>query len=231
MSASLSEVAGNTSQANSISEQASIKATETAAILNQLGESASAIGKVVELIKGIAAQTNLLALNATIEAASAGEAGRGFAVVANEVKALANQSAQATEEIRQQIESIQAITKQSVDATGEITTIIQEVSDISSMIAVAVEEQTATINEIATSVGDVANNSQAVSQSIQDTAQTVGNVSHQVMDSVTAVQQITSNMHQLDQGAKEMAARSDGAASQSREITESVNAMMAEATR
>ncbi|MDH4379634.1 MAG: methyl-accepting chemotaxis protein [Vampirovibrionales bacterium] len=164
MSASLSEVSKNTAHASHMSDQASIKASETATILNQLGESARNIGKVVEIIKGIASQTNLLALNATIEAASAGDAGRGFAVVANEVKALANQSAKATEDIRNQIENIQNITESSVDATNAITKIIQDVNDINTQIASAVEEQTATIHEISNNVSEVANGSREMGQ-------------------------------------------------------------------
>ena len=81
-------------------------ATNASVTINELGESSQEIGKVIRTITSIAQQTNLLALNATIEAARAGEAGKGFAVVANEVKELAKQTATATEDISEKIESI-----------------------------------------------------------------------------------------------------------------------------
>lgn len=228
MSASLTEVAGNTSQASQISEKASVKALETAEILNQLGDSAERIGKVVELIKGIAAQTNLLALNATIEAASAGEAGRGFAVVANEVKALANQSAEATEEIRAQIEDIQVNTATSVKATQEITGIIGEINDINTMIANAVEEQTATTNEIATSISDVATGANDVSRSIQSSAEQITHIVSRVDESVKGIQTIAEKMTLLNQNAEEMNKKSNQAAEQSGEITRNLNHLLNE---
>lgn len=164
MSVSLSEVSQNTSHSSQVSNAASLKANETADVLNRLGESAQQIGKVVDLIRDIANQTNLLALNATIEAASAGEAGRGFAVVANEVKALANQSATATEDIRTQIESIQNTTQESVNATQEIVDLIGQVNEVNIQIASAVEEQAATIQEISNSVSEVAEGAVAMGQ-------------------------------------------------------------------
>jgi methyl-accepting chemotaxis protein len=110
------------------------------------------IGQVVELIQNIASQTNLLALNATIEAARAGEHGRGFAVVASEVKALANQTAQATEEISTQVHDIQSATSEAVTAIQTIAGTIVEINEISNAIAAAVEQQGIATREIAGSV-------------------------------------------------------------------------------
>ena len=107
---------------------------------------------MVKLITDIAEQTNLLALNATIEAARAGEAGRGFAVVAGEVKALAGQTAKATEEIAAQIAGMQHATERSIEAIGAIERTIREIGDISGAIAAAVTEQGAATQEIARSV-------------------------------------------------------------------------------
>ena len=104
------------------------------------------------MITGIAEQTNLLALNATIEAARAGDAGRGFAVVAQEVKALAAQTAKATDEIGNQISGMQSATQESVDAIKQIGAVILQISDVSGMIAAAVEEQGAATREIARNV-------------------------------------------------------------------------------
>ena len=163
------------------------EAVEQARITNdrvsELSRAASRIGDVVELINTIAGQTNLLALNATIEAARAGEAGRGFAVVASEVKALAEQTAKATDEIGQQIDGIQRATQDSVGAIREISGTIEKLSEISATIASAVEEQGAATQEISRNVQQAAVGTQEVSSniiSVQQGANETGSASTQV---------------------------------------------------
>ncbi len=123
---------------------------------------------MIKLISAIAEQTNLLALNATIEAARAGDAGRGFAVVASEVKALASQTAKATEEIGGQVADMQAATDASVATVREIGTTINLISEISASIATAVDEQSASTQEISRSIQHAAQRSTAVARSIGD---------------------------------------------------------------
>jgi methyl-accepting chemotaxis protein len=127
-----------------------------------LATAAQRIGDVVSLIQDVAAQTNLLALNATIEAARAGEAGRGFAVVAAEVKTLADQTAKATEEIKQQIAAIQNSTNGAVDAMQAIVTTMGEVNKNTQEIAGAVQQQSAATSEISHSVRQAARGTEDV---------------------------------------------------------------------
>ena len=134
--------------------------------ISSLAKMSSEIGDVVQLITDIAAQTNLLALNATIEAARAGEHGRGFAIVAQEVKALAGQTADATQTINGQISGLQSATKNAVNASGEIGEAIDQVSKVSTAIASAVEQQAAATGEIAHNIDEVAAGAAEVSSSI-----------------------------------------------------------------
>jgi len=151
LSLSVQEIDRQVSQSKAIADKAVGEAERTNHEIKALDEAAKRIGDVVKLITAIAEQTNLLALNATIEAARAGEAGKGFAVVASEVKALAGQTAKATEEITAQINGMQEATVRSVDAIGAIQRTIREVGEITATIAAAVTEQGAATQEIARS--------------------------------------------------------------------------------
>jgi methyl-accepting chemotaxis protein len=168
MASSVLEIGRQVQGSHKISQQAVSQIERTNARIADLTQSAGRIGEVVKMIGAVAEQTNLLALNATIEAARAGEAGRGFAVVASEVKALAAQTAKATEEISDQIGQMQSATSQSVSAIEEIGGTISRIAEISQAIAAAVEEQGAATQEISRNVQQAAQGAIQVASSITD---------------------------------------------------------------
>jgi methyl-accepting chemotaxis protein len=155
-----------TSSVGEIANEAVAQAQKTDGRIAELSQAAQRIGDVVKLITAVAEQTNLLALNATIEAARAGEAGRGFAVVAQEVKALAAQTAKATEEISGQIARMQTATAESVAAINDIGTTIDRVSEIASAITDAVVAQGALTQEIARNIQQAAEGTSRVAVNI-----------------------------------------------------------------
>jgi len=190
MSASIKEIAKNATEAAKVATSAVKVAENTNATISKLGESSIDIGKMVKVITSIAQQTNLLALNATIEAARAGEAGKGFAVVANEVKELAKETAKATEDISQKIETIQADTKGAVEAIGKISVVINQINDISNTIASAVEEQTATTNEISRNVAEASKGTAEIAQNITSVAQAAKSTTMGATDSQRAAAEL-----------------------------------------
>ncbi|CCE04885.1 putative methyl-accepting chemotaxis receptor/sensory transducer [Bradyrhizobium sp. STM 3843] len=185
MTSSVTEIGRQVHESARMANEAVEQAKRTNERVSELSRAASRIGDVVELINSIAGQTNLLALNATIEAARAGEAGRGFAVVAAEVKALAEQTAKATDEIGQQVAGIQTATQESVQAIRLISGSIERLSEVSSTIAAAVEEQNAATKEISRNVQQAAHGTQQVSVNITDVqrgATETGSASTQVLE-------------------------------------------------
>ena len=183
LAASISTVAEQVGRSADIARKASEMTGRTDETVRELAEAAERIEAVVLLINDIASQTNLLALNATIEAARAGEAGKGFAVVASEVKSLANQTAQATEDIRSQIAAMQSVTGRTVSAIREIGGTVGEMTGIASEVASAMSEQRQATAEIAKNVNlaavgtkEVSRNISGVSTATLSTAEAAGHV-------------------------------------------------------
>jgi methyl-accepting chemotaxis protein len=190
MLTTIRDIAKNSGDAARVANEAVRTAESTNTTISSLGESSAQIGQVIKVITAIAQQTNLLALNATIEAARAGEAGKGFAVVANEVKQLAKQTAQATEDIRSKIGGIQEGTKGAVEAIGAIGKVINQVNQISNTIAAAVEEQSATTNEMSRNVTEAAKGSEQISENMRGMLQAAHSTSETANDTRKGAEQL-----------------------------------------
>lgn len=165
--------------------------------VSSLSQAVGQIGSIAQVISSIAAQTNLLALNATIEAARAGEAGRGFSVVASEVKALANQTSRATDEIARQIEAVQKATQDTVAGIGAIAARIRDLTEISATIASSVDEQATSAAEIGHAMHAAADATQRASGSIQA-------VDGIVMEGQLAAKSVAELTTSLDDRSKEL---------------------------
>ncbi|HWW47669.1 MAG TPA: globin-coupled sensor protein [Xanthobacteraceae bacterium] len=168
LASSVAKISEQVHESSSIAASAVQQAEQTDARINALSQAANRIGDVVKLITSVAEQTNLLALNATIEAARAGDAGRGFAVVAQEVKALASQTAKATEEIGTQIAGMQTATQEAVASIKSISATIGQISEITSTIAAAMEEQGAATQDIARNIQGAAGGTTQVAGTIAE---------------------------------------------------------------
>jgi methyl-accepting chemotaxis protein len=203
LSSSVAEISRQVSRSSEIASQAVSDAERTNATVQVLSTGAEKIGEVVKLIHSIAAQTNLLALNATIEAARAGDSGRGFAVVASEVKALANQTAKATEEISAQVEAMQQSTNDAVTAINGISHTIAQMSEITTSIATSIEQQGDATREIARNIQSAAAGSSEISVHI-------GGVTTAAAATGTAASEVLENARELDNQSGMLRSAVDG---------------------
>ncbi len=203
LSSSVAEISRQVTRSSEIASKAVNDAERTNGTVQVLSTGAEKIGEVVKLIHSIAAQTNLLALNATIEAARAGESGRGFAVVASEVKALANQTAKATEEISGQVAAMQQSTSDAVAAINGITQTIAQMSEITVGISAAIEQQGEATREIARNIQSVAAGSSEISSHI-------GGVTTAAEATGSAASEVLSNARELDNQSGMLRSAVDG---------------------
>ena len=204
MTATINEIAKNTEKANVVTGNAVGQTAKASEQMGTLGAAAQEIGKVVETITEISEQVNLLALNATIEAARAGEAGKGFAVVANEIKDLANQTAEATGEIKARVEGIQRSTDGTVTEIGNITTVVNQVNEIVSTIATAVEEQSVTTQEIARNVTQASHGIGEVNTSMGQGAKVAGEIATEIAEVTQAAEEISTSSSQVNMSSSDL---------------------------
>ena len=204
MSATITEIATNTEKTSSITNKAVEQSKQASAQIHELGSAAQEVGKVTEAITEISEQTNLLALNATIEAARAGEAGKGFAVVANEIKGLAKEVAEATNEIKEKIGKIQDVSQGAVEDITEITGVIGEVAEMVSIVSITVEEQAAATQEIADNVSQASLGIQEVNENVAQASSVTGEVAADISEVGASAQELNLNSHKVSSNASEL---------------------------
>jgi methyl-accepting chemotaxis protein len=203
MSASINQIAQNAKEASKIAEKAVDLAGDSTNTMNLLGTAAEEIGKVTEVIKRIADKTNLLALNATIEAASAGEAGKGFAVVANEIKELANQSAQAAEDIANRIKGVQSNTSNAVKVIDDVAIIIQNINEAVIQITNSVEQQSVAANDISSNILEAKSGVNNIANAVTDLSKAANDMSVNSGEAAKGANEVSASISEVNAGAIE----------------------------
>ncbi len=204
MSSTINEIAQNSEKGRVITGEAVTLTQDASVKVDKLGADAQDISKVTEVITEISEQTNLLALNATIEAARAGEAGKGFAVVANEIKELAKQTAQATQEIKTKIVGIQTSTGDSVGQIKNVSQVISQVNDIVATIATAVEEQSTATREIAENVNQASLGIQEVNTNVAQSSAVSGSISQEIAGVNLSAEEMATSSSQVNISAHDL---------------------------
>lgn len=208
MTNTINEISKNTVKAKEITDDVVDKTQDASDQVVELGSSADEIELVVETITDISDQVNLLALNATIEAARAGEAGKGFAVVANEIKDLANQTAEATKNIREKVTNIRTSTGKTVGVISDISQVVNKVSEIVAIIAAAVEEQSATTKNISENIGQVTQGIDRTNNNISESSTVSAEIARDISDVTLAAEEMTQSSLNVDNGSKELSSLS-----------------------
>ncbi|WP_018686598.1 methyl-accepting chemotaxis protein [Actinokineospora enzanensis] len=200
--ASVHSVSEASSAATSVAAEAAHAAETTTAGVQRLHAASREIDEIVRTITSIAEQTNLLALNATIEAARAGAAGRGFAVVASEVKDLAQETARATENVKEKIGVIQTMTDEAVTSIDGIRTVITQINDGQQHISSAVDEQTRTTSAITSGVSEVSH----TTTQIRDSLAGISTSAAATADGATATQRSAATLTATARGVNDLIA-------------------------
>ncbi|MDY6988720.1 MAG: methyl-accepting chemotaxis protein [Thermodesulfobacteriota bacterium] len=201
MSMTLNDVAASAREGSDVAGKAMEMSNAALDTMNVLGRAAKDIGEVTALIKRIAEQTNLLALNATIEAASAGDAGKGFAVVANEIKELANQSAQAAEDIARRIEGVQTNTEEAVKVIADVSGVINKINESSMVITNSVEQQKISADEISGNVHQTSTGINNIASSIAEVAKGANDMARGAAEAAKGVTEVSSNIQEVSRAA------------------------------
>lgn len=197
LSQSIQEISQHVDESSRIASGAVEDASNTRNEIKGLADASQKIEEVLGLINEIADQTNLLALNATIEAARAGEAGKGFSVVASEVKALAAQTAKATDEIGQQITGMQQASNRSVSAIQSISDTIGRINEVTTAVSAAVQEQNAATQEIARSVTDASSGSGQAETTVRKMASTINETGDAFTEMVSQAEELSAQADTL----------------------------------